>query len=404
MESTSLLHSTSAESETHVHISNEKFRTQACMLIALLAPLPFIVHGLSSSLHPHWMVWSLGLVLQFAVSVFLVLLLHGFYIWQRGPLPLKPDEEATYLEINEADDKRRTVEYFVWGSERADATPLVCLHGSGTTGKDFNQFLFPPKVVEKLNVKVISPSFPGHGGSDVQAYRRISEWPLTDLKPILLEESITGKFLVIGTSYGTAHAMATAACFPQRCQGMGLNVPYLPETICREFGFWTDADMILREKQLERPWILLPLLSVLSMVQFLIPQGLDSLKEAKEVKKEIPEMMNLMKVETARSFLRGVNGQAYEMTNAETTQSWQDPREITVPHVCVWYAQDDGAVPPAHGEWLADLFRKKEAEGSLQTVHVRSEKLGLGHFTYMKESDRQTAVMTKVLLEMVNGT
>lgn len=137
--------------------------------------------------------------------------------------------------------------------------------------------------------------------------------------PILEKEKVD-KFLVIGTSYGTSHAMATASALPNRCLGLGLNVPYLPENICREADFWTDADMILREKQLERPGILLPVLAAFGFLQWLIPTAICSYPEGKVIAKTYPELVDVLVKDGARSFLRGVNGQVYEMLNAETTQ------------------------------------------------------------------------------------
>jgi len=78
----------------------------------------------------------------------------------------------------------RIIEYFVWGSEQKDATVAVICHSVFQEGKEFNQYLYPHEVIEKLNVKVIVPSLPGHGNSDVQPSRRISDWPNDDLLPI----------------------------------------------------------------------------------------------------------------------------------------------------------------------------------------------------------------------------
>ena len=184
---------------------------------------------------------------------------------------------------------------------------------------------------------------------------------------------------MIGTSYGTAHAMATASAIPERCLGLGLNVPYLPESICREFGFWTDADMILREKQLERPWVLLPLMSLLSVFQGFLPSGIAAIPEGKKAVIEQPECIEELTKDVARSFIIGVNGQMYEMSDAETTQTWPDPRQIQVKNIAVWYAQDDSAVPPDHGKWLSGIF----ADTDRRNLNVKNEKVGLGHFTYM---------------------
>ena len=89
---------------------------------------------------------------------------RGFYVWLRGQLPLTKDDTAKYIEVMPS---KRTIKYYMYGSEKDDATPLVVLHGSGGMGKSFNQYAFPDEVLKELNVTAISPSFPGHGGNDV---------------------------------------------------------------------------------------------------------------------------------------------------------------------------------------------------------------------------------------------
>jgi pimeloyl-ACP methyl ester carboxylesterase len=337
------------------------------------------------------------------------LFLHGYHIWNRGPLPLlqdENDEDAEYCVSNGGGgggDHGRSIEYFVWGSERPDATVVVYCHGSNSTGKHLNQFMFPHDVLLELNVKAISPSYPGHGGSDVDPNRRISKWPITDLEPILYDEGVND-FVVIGTSYGTAHAMATAACFPKRCVGMGLHVPYLPENVCREFGFHTDADYVLTESQLKRPRIHLPLLSILSLIQTFVGGAFSLYPEGRQAKSQHLEILDVLAKDATRSFWRGVNGQLYEMLNADTNQHWQDPRTIETKNVVIWYALDDHVCPPAHGKWLTDVFtKKKQDDGATIKCHVRAEERGLGHVTYIGEDDRNTAGMTKVLLEMIQN-
>lgn len=385
------------EKESEAHITDEAFRRQSHVLMASLLTALAVFLGVQYTIAKQNVVlFSVLVIINVFLFLAILVFLHGFYIWNRGSLPLEKDEEAKYIEVI-TDFRRRVIEYYVWGSEREDATPLVALHGSGTTGKLLHQHLFRAEELKRMNVKVISPSFPGHGGSDVHRYRRITDWPRSDLVPILDEEKID-KFLLIGSSYGTAHAMATASAIPGRCLAMGLNVPYLPEAICREAGMWTDADMILREQQLEKPWILLSALSFLSLVQGLLPSGIKALKEGKQTLKECPDLIDALTRDTARCFVRGVNGQAYEMMNAETTQTWPDPREIIVKHIAVWYAEDDGAVPPDHGKWLAENLQSMH-----RNLHVKNDKTGFGHFTYMTPEHCKTGVMTQVLLNMISS-
>ena len=360
---------------------------------------------------------SLGLILKFFLVIVLLLgwlyallCLFGLYLWYRGELPLtntNKDVDGKYIETTTTTTttlnntkKNRTIEYFVWGSAKPNATVTVVCHGSNTTGKFFNQFLYPAKTMEAMNVKVISPSYPGHGGSDAQPFRDITNWPKDDLEPILLAEGVD-KFMIQGSSYGTAHAMAAASYFsPDRCLAMGLNVPYLPENICREFDFHTDADFVLSESSLSHPWVLLPILSILSLTYTQIAKGVGKIPEGPAAIEQNPALIRAIEADCRRSFLRGPIGQAYEMLNGSTNQQWPDPRDILCQNVAIWYAEDDGACPPDHGEWLAKVFTKKEKDKKCKT-NIRHEKKGLGHFTYMDHAGRDQGIMTATLQAMI---
>lgn len=346
-------------------------------------------------------VWCLILSIT---TLYFLLSVHGLFLWIRGDLSQpRYHRHPGYPEVRyatSADGTNRSIEYFIWGSYKHDATVTVVCHGSSMTGLYFHKTLYPDAIMKLLNVKVISPSYPGHGGSDAQPFRRISDWPYSDLMPILELEGLNRNqpFMVQGaSSYGTAHAMATAAAMPNRVMAMGLQVPYLPAPICREFGFHTDEDMIFSEAQCQQPSSRLPILSLFSLFQKWIVLGISILPEGAKVKRDLPDVMEAMKADTDRSFLRGVGGQSLELTNALTTQYWQDPRTITTPVVAVWYALDDGAVPPQHGKWLADLFQSKKGV----RINIRAEDKGWGHFTYFGPEEQDTGMQTKVLLDLL---
>lgn len=139
--------------------------------------------------------------------------------------------------------------------------------------------------------------------------------------------------------------------------------------------------------------MLFPILGVFGIIQFLIPTGICSYLEGKVIVKEHEDLFNVLQKDAARSFLRGVIGQVYEMLNAETTQTWPDPRQIKVKNIALWYAEDDSIVPPDHGRWL----EKSLAPGG-RNLHVEKDKNGLGHCTYMTGKQSQSEGMVKTLL------
>lgn len=274
----------------------------------------------------------------------------------------------------------RVVEYLVYGSRRPDAQVIVQMHGSTLTGGW--QCKLNASLCEDLNLRGIAPSVPCHGYSDIHIGRRIADFP-KDLDEILKQEGV-GEFMVEGSSFGTAHAMAIAWHFgPDRCIAMGLDVPYLPDQICKGFNLESKADAL--PKPDARTWYQAwnffiadlmydaPLLSPPARFMAFLPEG-------KKTKQERPWVFELIaKDQKERLVVRGSQGQGWEQLSFDVTVLWGfDPREIQTRNVAVWYAMDDSAVPPSHGEWLAQCFSSREGV----KTHIRAENVGFGHFTY----------------------
>lgn len=296
----------------------------------------------------------------------------------------------------------RIVEYLVYGSKRPDAKAIVQMHGSSTTGGSLCKI--NASLCEELNLKGIAPSVPCHGYSDLHIGRKIIDFPL-DLDEILKKEGI-GEFMVEGSSFGTAHAMAIAWNFgPDRCVAMGLNVPYLPDKICKEFDLESKADALPKNdaRMWYQAWNFL-VADLMYNAPLISPPArfLPFLPEGKKVKKERPWIFELIaKDQKERLVVRGSQGQGWEQLSFEVTVLWGfDPREIQTRNVAIWYAKDDSAVPPSHGEWLADHFSSKAGV----KTNIRSEEVGLGHFTYMPSlgSVYQAAekTMPKILIDL----
>eukprot|EP00931_Biecheleriopsis_adriatica_P117230 TRINITY_DN92768_c0_g1_i1.p1 TRINITY_DN92768_c0_g1~~TRINITY_DN92768_c0_g1_i1.p1 ORF type:complete len:397 (-),score=54.22 TRINITY_DN92768_c0_g1_i1:55-1245(-) len=333
-------------------------------------------------------------LLGFLIFYFLLTLL-GLYIRCKGAAPL--DRSACLAEGAKLvqTGTGRWVEYFVWGSERPDAMWTVVIHGSASSAK-LNKCLYSQEVLERLNVRAIAPSLPGHGYSDPEPNRRMAHWPADDLTAILKAENVN-TFMVQGWSYGTAHAMATASYFPaDKCLAMGLNCPYLPRDLCRELGLTTDADMVFTEAGYDSPSIL-PLYAVLAILWSPVVSKCGYfLSDTKLTKTEEPVFMQKFVADVKRSAIRGVLGQVNEMVNQETNQVWPDPRGIQTKCIAVWYAEDDSQCPVAHGRMLAEHFEAKGVKTANRCVNCQ-----WGHFSYVKAEERENGIMTKALLELL---
>jgi pimeloyl-ACP methyl ester carboxylesterase len=296
----------------------------------------------------------------------------------------------------------RIVEYLVYGSKRPDAKVIVQMHGSNTTGGLVCKV--NASLCEELNLKGIAPSVPCHGYSDLHIGRKIVDFPL-DLEEILKKEGVR-EFMVEGSSFGTAHAMAIALYFgPDSCVAMGLNVPYLPDMICKEFDLESKADAL--PKSDARTWYQAWNFFVADLMYdapLISPPArfMRFLSEGKKTKMERPWVFELIaKDQKERLVVRGTQGQGWEQLSFDVTVLWGfDPRDIQTRNVAIWYAKDDTAVPPSHGEWLADHFSSKAGV----RTSIRSEDIGLGHFTYMPSLGPvyQTAEETipKILIDL----
>lgn len=274
----------------------------------------------------------------------------------------------------------RVVEYLVYGSRQPGARVVVQIHGAGSTAGW--QCGMNAALCEELELKGIAPSMPGYGYSDPLPGRSIADFP-RDLEAVLEAENVA-EFMVEGTSLGTAHAMAVAWHFgPDRCVAMGLNVPYLPEHVCREFDLQHDGDKL--PKTDARAWYQAwnfvaadlmyraPLISPLA-------RHMDRLGDGAKVTAERPWIFEALGADQRRLVVRGTQGQGWDQFSYDVNTRWGfDPREIETRAVAVWYAGDDKQCPPSHGEWLARLFESREGV----RTSVRSEDAGFGHFTYL---------------------
>jgi len=168
----------------------------------------------------------------------------GIFAVKPPPSPDTADIEADGGRWVRLDDGR-IVEYFVCGSDQADATIIVDCPGGGCSGTLIGRL---PNVAEwcrEKNVRAISPSYPGFGRSTVQPGCTIANWPRTDLEPILKKDKVTGPFVVTGVSFGSPHAQAFAVHFgPDRVKALGMRVPYIGRSVSEEEGLpLGQADM-----------------------------------------------------------------------------------------------------------------------------------------------------------------
>mmetsp|Transcript_23078 Transcript_23078/g.29125 ORF Transcript_23078/g.29125 Transcript_23078/m.29125 type:complete len:412 (+) Transcript_23078:49-1284(+) len=306
--------------------------------------------------------------------------------WTFPPPPLIDTSDITsdggkWIQLSDG----RIVEYFICGSTSSpDATVLLDCHGGTCTGQFFQSM---PEWVEKcgeneLNLKVISISQPGFGYSTIQPERKLRDWPMTDVLPILREEGVS-EFLVTGISFGTCHAMAVASTFSPdnksteneeeslpKCLGMGLRVPYLGSESCErlqlknhlQLGYTCESantsfigHMIARAFMTtqDKPSSAFddPSFILKNFIRCVNPGALENLER---LKSEYPEMCKIVGKSMDRAVVHSIIGCMYNYATDVLLDHGYDVESIQkdIP-IVVWYAKDDEDCPPSHGEYLA---------------------------------------------------
>ena len=104
----------------------------------------------------------------------------------------------------------RVIEYYVYGSESADARIFVQIHGSMSSAKMFSKTPGMISALKEHNVKGIGINLPGHGFTSPEPHRRLGAWPATDVAPVLAAEKVPedAPLLVEGSSFGSSHAFS----------------------------------------------------------------------------------------------------------------------------------------------------------------------------------------------------
>lgn len=104
--------------------------------------------------------------------------------------------------------------------------PILALHGAYSARGEVRAFLEP--MIGSLPVRRVYIDLPGHGESRPSSGVRQPDDVLDLVDLVLAEEVPTGRFLLLGHSFGAHFARAIAARHPHRVAGLALICPALP--------------------------------------------------------------------------------------------------------------------------------------------------------------------------------
>jgi pimeloyl-ACP methyl ester carboxylesterase len=306
------------------------------------------------------------------VVLAMLLTLWGVSIRRRGMKPIVQEELQAVDQRLATTHNGRQVAYCTYGSLDPAVPVVINIHGSGLEA-GFERAIYK-KICIALDCRGIAISLPGCGFTDEKPGRQVKDWATEDLAAVLDAEGVN-QFHITGHSQGTAHAMAAALVFQERCIGLGLNAPFLPAALCKELAIEATmgTGVTPTSTQLKRDsmgWyfaIFHILFSMLppSFAASLITKGFPKVKEDYE-------LVNRYECSMRRAVIRGTSGVAWE-TAQDTCFDWGfDVRDVNNVNACVWHSDDDSAIPAAQGKWLAKHLG----------ASYRHASEGYGHMTY----------------------
>ena len=331
-----------------------------------------------------WIINIIKYAFYLILTLFIIATVGGSIIRYKGQAPIDAQQLSAISSKLTNDKNGRQVEYFCYGSTKADAPVLISLHGSGLDGgfeKNMHQ-----QACNRLAVRGVAISLPGCGNTDLKIGRKVIEWPAEDLAAVLQAEQIDS-FMISGHSQGTVHAMAAALYYSERVTGLGLNAPLLPIELCHEFKLPTalGAESLNSTEQLQGL-----LNSYWFFVIYLMTDALAPTLPFQVMLSSGPAiasdsfLVDAFKQSLKRAVVRGSVGIAWESA-LDVCYEWGfDPRKINTNNICIWHPADDTACPPAAGAWLADFYSKKGLQ-----VNFKNDSSGYNHFQFCNKFYRQ---------------
>ena len=267
------------------------------------------------------------------ISIYLISTIGGLIIKNLGQSQIdkiRLEEEGGKLATNE---DGRTIEYFIYGINDPNAPVIINIHGSGVEGRLEKEMY--QSICEELNVRGISISLPGFGNTDMKIGRTVVDWPAEDLAPVLSQEGVD-TFMITGHSQGNPHAMAAAWIFGERCKGLGLYAPLLPNDLTQELGIAgaTGYEKLKTTEQLKSPflgWYFFSIYLTTDLFSPALPKKM--IMATTEKLSEDTALVSKFGRGFERSTLRGSAGNAWELAK-DVCYDWGfDPRLIETKNI-----------------------------------------------------------------------
>lgn len=225
--------------------------------------------------------------------------------------------------------------------------------------------------------RMVHYSRPGYGSSTARAGRSVAD-AAQDVAAVL-DAIGADRFATIGFSGGGPHGLACAALLPGRCLAAASVSGLAPYGVA-DLDWFAGMEQDNREEFslaiAGGPGHTLRLESQVSEVAALLARSPDAAALSDPATADIAAFKQFLATSFGRALQNGIQG--WRDDDLAFTRAWGfDPAVISCP-VAVWHGEQDQAVPPQHGRWLAAHipnvrahFDPERGHGDLFRLHVR---------------------------------
>ena len=271
-------------------------------------------------------------------------------------------------------DAGRVLEYYVYGSEQADATTLLQFGGNFSTGYFFAADQALGAKLAELNIRGIAISLPGVGYSSMNHGANMYHFCKEDVGRVLEAEGVS-RFMLEGTSNGTMIAMGVAHAHADRLAHLYLNVPWFnkevaaletPHVSVTDF-YLPCQDRCVTSANLRSVFPGCCLHCCVNCTACCCFAMMSECEQHKETARELPELAKLQYDDTKRALKHHGAGVCLSQIFAGTAPG-VDIRELAAKFrgkdkVLITWATNDAEAPPDQARALIKMFDAAHAVG-----------------------------------------
>eukprot|EP00928_Gymnodinium_smaydae_P016362 TRINITY_DN16121_c0_g2_i1.p1 TRINITY_DN16121_c0_g2~~TRINITY_DN16121_c0_g2_i1.p1 ORF type:complete len:388 (+),score=59.98 TRINITY_DN16121_c0_g2_i1:91-1254(+) len=271
----------------------------------------------------------------------------------------------------------RVIEYYVYGSEQADAKIFLQINGSMGSAKFFSEMPTIVKVLKDKNVKGIAVNIAGHGFTSGDPLRRMGDWAKSDVEPVLKAENVPedAPLMVEGSSFGAAHAQSVFHHFQSRITHAHFHVPAMSLDVAKELNLAKITEGGSCTGDYVTKCFLIPghccspmLFCCCSCGSSMMPGQANEMKKLEgysgiSTEFEMSEQMKHHSI--GHSIAAGIHGVVYNMFLGQLYRNWgfHPFNDVKVEYVermkiMVSYGEKDASSPESHGEYMANYYSK----------------------------------------------